>query len=169
MRIEQLMSKSVASCEPDDTLSLAAQKMWGCDCGCLPVIAGGGSRCLVGMITDRDICMVAQFRRKPLQDLLVRDAMSTDVRACNPGDSIVEAEAIMQEARVRRLPVVDESEQLIGVISLADLAREAARERVSGFPQITKAEVGFMLATLCEPRDRGEGGVVNESRPVVAR
>ena len=167
MRIEQLMTRSPVTCEPDDALSLAAQKMFGCDCGCLPVIAGDGSRRLVGMVTDRDICMAARFQERSLQDLRVRDAMSKEVRACNPGDSIVEAEAIMQEARVRRLPVVDESEQIIGVISLADLAREAAWERVSEMPRITTAEIGFMLATLCEPRDAGEKAVANENNAMV--
>ena len=149
MRIEELMTKSPATCGPDDTLRETAQKMAGSDCGCLPVTAADGSQRLVGMITDRDICMAAQLQGRSLEELRVRDAMAKEVRACNPGDHLVEAQAIMQEARVRRLPVVDESERLLGVISLADLAREAERERGS----ISKAEIGKILASLCEPRE----------------
>lgn len=74
-----------------------------------------------------------------------------EARACNPGDSLVEAQAITQETRVRRLPVVDESERLLGVIPLADLACEAERERGS----ITRAEIGKILVTLREPPDIG--------------
>ena len=85
MRIEQLMTKSPKSCQPSDTLSEAAQMMRDHDCGCLPVTAGDGSQRVVGMITDRDICMAAQFQGRPLRELRVRDAMATDVWACNPG------------------------------------------------------------------------------------
>jgi CBS domain-containing protein len=150
MRIEELMSKSPAVCGPDDTLRAAAQKMAASNCGCLPVTALNGFQRLVGIITDRDICMAAQLQTR-MEELRVRDAMTKEVFACNPADNLVEAQAIMQEARVRRLPVVDESERLIGVISLADLACEAERERGA----ISKAEVGKILATLSKPRDIG--------------
>jgi CBS domain-containing protein len=100
------------------------------------------------MITDRDICMAAVFLGPSLKDIGVREAMTSEVRACGPKDNLVEAQAIMQEARVRRLPVVDESEQLVGVISLTDLAREAEQDRGS----ISKGEIGKILATLCKPR-----------------
>jgi CBS domain-containing protein len=151
MRIEQLMTKSPQSCHPGDTLSEAAQMMWNCDCGCLPVTADDGSQRVVGMITDRDICMAAYFQEKPLRDIRVGEVMVKDVRACNPGDAPREAEAIMWEAHVRRLPVVDEADQLLGVLSLADLAREAARQHWRKKREITEAEVGVLLAMICQP------------------
>ena len=126
--------------------------MWDNDCGCLPVTADDGSGRVVGMITDRDICMAARFQERTLQELRVEDAMAETVRACNPEDSLGHAETIMAGARVRRLPVVDDSGQLIGLVSLADLAREAAREHGSENPEITEAEIGQMLAMICEPR-----------------
>jgi CBS domain-containing protein len=125
------------------------------DCGCLPVTAGDESQTVVGMITDRDICVVAQSQGKPLTEIPVRDAMAKGVWACNPGDAPDEAEAIMREARVRRLPVVDEADHLLGLLSLADLAREAARQHWSKHREITEAEVGAVLATICEPREIG--------------
>jgi CBS-domain-containing membrane protein len=166
-RVEELMNKPPITCEPDYTLSEAAQRMWRGDCGCLPVTAADESRRLVGIITDRDICMAARFPGKSLHNLRVGDAMTKTVRYCNPEDSFVEAEAIMQEARVRRLPVVNESEQVVGVISLADLAREAVREGGSEMTKITKAEIGKMLATLSEPHHIGEDAVDMETTPLV--
>ena len=155
MRVEQLMTKSPRTCRPGDTLSEAAQIMWDNDCGCVPVTADDGSERLAGVITDRDICMAARFEEKTLTELRVGDAMAKAVRACNAGDSIAHAETIMAETRVRRLPVVDDSGQLVGLVSLADLAREAARQHGSRDPDITQAEIGAVLAIICEPpRDR---------------
>jgi CBS domain-containing protein len=155
MRIEQLMAKPPKSCQSGHTLREAAQMMWDHDCGGLPVTAGDGSQRVIGMITDRDICMAALFHGKPLSEIRVGDATTKDVWACNPGDAPREAEDIMREARVRRLPVVDKSDQLLGLLSLADLAREAARQQISKKPQISVAEVVEVLATICQPRTPG--------------
>lgn len=154
LRIEQLMSRFPTSCAPEVTLRDAARLMLENDCGSLPVTAGDGSGRLVGMITDRDICMAAQRRGNTLQELRVGDVMATVVRACNPSDSIGEAEAIMREVHVRRLPVVDSSERLVGLLSLADLALEAARQRGAKNPKITQAEIGDLLATICAPNSQ---------------
>jgi CBS domain-containing protein len=145
------MTKSPTTCQPGHTLSEAAQVMWDHDCGCLPVTADDGSERVIGMITDRDICMAAHFQGRPLRELRVGDAMTTDVRACNPGDAPREAEAIMGEARVRRLPVVDGANQLLGVLSLADLAREATRQHLKKKREVTEAEVGGLLGAVCQP------------------
>jgi len=126
--------------------------MWDSDCGCLPVTAGDGSQRLLGMISDRDICMATRFHAGALPDIRVGDAMTEVVRACNPGDPISEAMAIMAEARVRRLPVVDEWERVIGLLSLADLALEAARQATWRKPEVTSAEVGELLVAICQPR-----------------
>jgi len=125
--------------------------MWENDFGCLPVTEADGSGRLVGMITDRDICMAAHFAGRPLKDIQVADVMMRDVRACNPEDDLAEAGAIMRETAVRRLPVIDGSERVIGLLSLADLAREAVRERGAMNRQITVGEVGLVLGAVCEP------------------
>lgn len=149
MRIDELMTPLPATCGPDDTLSYAVLRMRIANCGCLPVT--DGSRRLVGMITDRDVCMAAVLLGPSLMEVRVGEAMTSEVRTCRPKDNLVEAQAIMQEAGVRRLPVVDESKRLVGVISLTDLAREAGRESEAGNSGITKAEVGKVLATLSNP------------------
>jgi CBS-domain-containing membrane protein len=152
MRVQDVMTRQTQACRPEDTLERAAQLMWDHDCGCLPVCTGGtdGPQRTVGMITDRDICMNALFQRKSLHELRVSDAMARDVWSCQAGDSLVKAERTMQQARVRRLPVLDDRGDLIGVISLADLALEASRQRRQVGKEITETEVGDTLAAICE-------------------
>jgi CBS domain-containing protein len=151
MRIEQLMARGVATCGPDDTLHQAARLMWERDCGFVPVV--GADRRVVGVVTDRDACMAAYTRGQPLTEIRVRDVMSARVRACKPGDELTAAEEVMREAKVHRLPVVDEDGRLIGVISLADLAREAARGAGSRRRAVSTAEVGETLAGIRQPRE----------------
>jgi CBS domain-containing protein len=154
MRVEQIMARSVQSCRQEDTLAHAAQLMWDHDCGCLPVSGGDGIARVVGVITDRDICMSALFQGKPLGELRVGEAMSKQLQVCSPKDSLAAAEKKLREARIRRLPVVDEQGALVGMISLADLAQEAARERSTAKREITGSEVADTLATICEPLHR---------------
>jgi CBS domain-containing protein len=151
MRVEQLMTKQVHICRPEDSLERAAQLMWDYDCGSLPVISGDGAPKAVGMITDRDIAMCAMFHPKPLRELPVSEAMARNVRVCRPADSVEDAESVMRDAQVRRLPVVDSNERIVGMISLADLAREATRECAPGASkEITETQVGDTLAAICE-------------------
>jgi CBS domain-containing protein len=154
MRVEQIMARPVQSCRPDDSLARAAQLMWDHDCGCLPVVQGDGVPRVVGVITDRDVCMCALFQGRPLRDLRVSEAMAKQVKVCSPSDSLADAERRMRDGRIRRLPVVDEEGLLIGMISLADLAQEAMRERTASKQEITETEVGDTLAAICEPVGR---------------
>lgn len=149
MRVDQLMTKQVKWCAPEDSLDRAAQLMWDNDCGCLPVCAG--SNHVVGIVTDRDICMSALFQGKSLRDLHVSNAMARVLKTCRPGDSLAEAEKSMSEARIRRLPVIDDQGSLVGMISLADLSQEAARERSVGKSDVAEAAVGDTLAAICRP------------------
>jgi len=153
MRVRDLMSKQVYACRSNDSLEKAAQLMWDHDCGCIPVCGGGNdgaSNTAIGVITDRDICMNALFRGKPLRELTVGDAMAKEVRVCHPNDTLAVAERSMCDAQIRRLPVVDDTGTLLGMISLSDLAREAARERGSHHKKVTETEVGDTLAAICE-------------------
>lgn len=150
MRVQDLMTRQTQSCRSEDTLEHAAQLMWNADCGCIPVCTGDGVTRVTGVITDRDICMSALFQGKALRDLRVNDAMSKSVQTCRFSDSLAQAEKIMRNARIRRLPVLDDRDSLIGMISLADLAREAAREQAQQRKEITETEVGDTLAAICQ-------------------
>ena len=151
MRVEQLMSRDIWTCCLEDSLDRAAQIMWDHDCGCLPVVSGNGVPKLEGLLTDRDICMCALFRGRPLHDLGVSEAMAKDVQACKPTDSLRAAEQAMSARQVRRLPVVDEQNTVVGMISLADLAREAAQENHGPKPEVMRGEIGDTLAAICQP------------------
>ena len=125
-RVEHLMTKEVRACRPSDSLNQAAQILWENDIGTLPVVADDGSNRLVGILTDRDICMAAYTQGGSLSNLSVDFAMARSVKACTPMTTLEEAAHEMAEAQVHRLPVVDGSRQLLGILSLSDLAREAA-------------------------------------------
>jgi CBS domain-containing protein len=157
MRIEQVMHKDVDSVKPEESLNDAARILWERDCGCLPVVCDDASRRVVAMLTDRDICMAAYLGGRPLGELPVRGAMSPELYACGPEDSIEEAEALMRRAQVRRLPVVDASGQLVGIVSLSDLARAAEARRGPKQGLRDEAEVGATLAAICAPRPPREG------------
>lgn len=158
MRVQELMREDVVVCSPNDNLRDVARKLWDHDCGALPVCESDGGRRIVGMITDRDICMHACFEDRPLSQLWARNAMTPEALTCGPDDSLADAERIMREAQVRRLPVQDGSGNLVGFISLADLAEEAGRERGWSRRQIEEAEIGDTLTAICEPHHHGQVG-----------
>jgi CBS domain-containing protein len=149
MKVEQVMTENLQTCRPGDSLKTAAQGMWDRDVGVLPVCTDEGR--IVGVITDRDICMHACFAGRALDELKVDDAMSRQTYCCMPGDSVAHAEQIMRDAQVRRLPVVDQDQRAIGIVSLADLAREAARERSMATQEITEEDIGDVLSVIVKP------------------
>ena len=152
MTIEAIMSSHVHHCRPEQTLDYAAAQMWNHDCGSLPVCSGDGQPRVIGMLTDRDICMAALLQGKPLRELKVADAMSGDIRVCEVGDRPEDVEHLMREQRIRRVPVTDESGELVGIVSLADLARAARGRPISRQPGIvSERDVGHTLAAICEP------------------
>lgn len=152
MKVERIMTRKVVACNQNDTLNTAAQLMWENDCGCVPVISADGSGAVVGMLTDRDICMAAYTQGKPLTQLPVTCAMAKKVITCKPTDDIRHAEALMRDNHIRRLAVVDDNARLVGIVSLNDIAREAEAERRSGVREVPGAEVAETLAAICQPR-----------------
>lgn len=152
MNVEQLMSKNVSTCRPEESLNEAARIMWETDVGCVPVVAGDGTGQVIGIVTDRDICMAAYTKGRALYEIAVSDAMSKNIVACQPDDTIVRAGERLRQHRIRRLPVLDDAGQLLGVISLTDIAREAAKERRKKTKSVSDADVGKTLSAICEPR-----------------
>jgi CBS domain-containing protein len=148
MQVNELMSHYAKHCRPDETLAGAARLMWDYDCGAIPVV--DDELHVVGMISDRDICMAAMHGGRPLHEMHVVDAMSRSLVHCRAWDPIEEALEAMAVARVRRLPVVDAAGRLTGIISLADLA--VAAERARGFfPPVRLKDVAHLLASISEP------------------
>jgi CBS domain-containing protein len=101
--------------------------MWDHDIGSVPVV--DAERRVVGMITDRDVCMAAYTQGKPLSEIPVANVMSTKVLTIGPDDALSAAERLMREGQVRRIPVIDREQRLIGIVSQNDFMREAAENQ----------------------------------------
>jgi CBS domain-containing protein len=158
MRVEQLMTREVFTCGPDEGLDRAARIMWEHDCGFVPVVEDATSRRVVGVVTDRDVCLASFSRGQLLAEIRLGDVMTTWVRSCRPTDDLAVAEQTMREAQVHRLPVVDAHERLLGVISLGDIAREVAREVGSRQHDVSSSEVGETLSRIAQAREIAAGG-----------
>jgi CBS domain-containing protein len=150
MNVAQLMQSQVKTCGIEDTLHRAAQLMWEGDFGCVPIVDKDLK--VVGVITDRDACMGAYTQGKPLHEIPVRLCMSKQVWSCRADDALSTAEKLMQDRRIRRLPVVDGAGRLVGIISLNDIALQASRTRSEKRKPVSDAEVGETLAAICEQR-----------------
>lgn len=153
MKVADVMTKNVRSCAPSCTLNEAAREMWENDCGVVPVV--DTARTVVGMITDRDICMAAYTRGRPLNEIPVEQVMARKLLACRPESSLTEAEETMRTAQVRRLPVTDERGALVGLITLNDIARAATTPngRTAKSPDIKADVVLRTLAGIGERRN----------------
>jgi len=123
MIVKDIAAFDVKSCGPDTDLATAAKIMWDCDCGIVPVV--NEERKVIGMVTDRDICIAAATRAARPSDIRVNDVMAREVATCGIDDDVQVALRTMKDARVRRLPVVDAQEHLAGVISMNDLVMRA--------------------------------------------
>ena len=118
-KVGEIMTRSVAVVQQDDSLQQAAQKMKTLNVGSLPVCDGDA---MVGVVTDRDIAVRGVAAGMVPQEARVSDVMTADVRWCSETDGVEQAMELMGEAQVRRLAVLDESRKIVGVISLGDLA-----------------------------------------------
>jgi len=150
MRVKELMSQPVRFCEVTDTADKAAQIMWEADCGVVPVV--DGDRHVVGMITDRDICMTALFHGTALQDIPISEVMSSEVYACGPDDELSEAERLMSARQVHRLPVLATDGTPIGMLSVADLVREARPGTAKHAAGDSTEECVRTIAAISQPR-----------------
>jgi CBS domain-containing protein len=124
MKISEIMTRDVKACRAEQTLDVPAQIMWDADCGCVPVV--DDDQRVVGMVTDRDICMAAHFQGTSPSRLPVSGAMSRSVVACHQDDSLESAMELMQKHQIRRLPVLGANKRLVGILSINDLARNLA-------------------------------------------
>jgi CBS domain-containing protein len=105
------------------------------------------------MITDRDIAMCALFQGKPLREIGVQEAMSHSVSACHLDDAPDKVEQLMSERQIRRVPIVSAEGRLLGIVSLADLVREAGPHSTRAPSPITELEIRNTLAAICERPD----------------
>ena len=120
MRVSEIMTRDVHLASPNDTITAVARQMAENDIGFMPV---GDDDRLIGMITDRDIVVRGVADGMDPQ-ARVADIMTTDVKYCFDDDEVDDVARNMGDIQVRRLPVVNHDKQLVGIVSLADAARE---------------------------------------------
>ncbi len=137
MNVRDVMTTDVTCISPDATLQEAAQKMRSLDVGSLPICDNDR---LAGMITDRDITIRAIADGCDPTQTPVRQAMSKGVAYCFEDDDLQQVEQIMKDKQIRRLPVLNRSKRLVGIVSLGDLALTADEQ-----------ECGEVLERISEP------------------
>jgi CBS domain-containing protein len=128
-KVKELMHRGAETVRPDDTVKHAAIKMEACEIGPLPVCDGDR---LVGMITDRDITVRAVAAGRDPNTTKVRETMTAErVVFVQEEQDVDQAVELMRKHELRRLPVLDESKRLVGMVALADLAREGSTRQQS--------------------------------------
>jgi CBS domain-containing protein len=123
MRVQEIMTENPACCTPEQKTNEAAKMMVECDCGELPVV--DDKRKPVGVITDRDIVVRVVARDKDPRECQIREAMTSPAITVAVDASLEECRRLMEENQIRRIPVVDKSGTIVGIVALADIVRHA--------------------------------------------
>jgi CBS domain-containing protein len=126
---------------------MAAQAMVELNVGVIPVCEGGR---LVGMVTDRDIVVRGVAQERTARDTRLADVMSGRVQTVREGDDVDEVLAQMGKAQIRRMPVVDAQERLVGIVSLGDVAAKGVGDEL---------DVAASLGDISEPAAPDRAGL----------
>ncbi len=154
MNIRELSPPYVASIRPDATLAEAAAVLDEHDCGILPVVDADYR--VVGVLTDRDICMALAAHPTSVARMPVASVMATEVHRVGPNDTPTQAMRLMRTHHVHRLPITTPEGVLEGILSLNDLALAARSAQEVDRRGPTLEEVGLTLKALCAHRRREE-------------
>ena len=150
MKVQEVMTRSPGTCRIGDSANDAARIMWERDCGSVPVIDRAGH--IVGIVTDRDICMAAYIQGRGLAAIPLTSIMSREVCTCSEHEDVTEAERLMRARRVRRLPVTNKEGALAGMVSISDFVQTVANH---GGLQQARGDTRELLETftvVSEPR-----------------
>jgi CBS domain-containing protein len=130
MKVKEVMSVNPACCTPNDTAQNVAKMMCDLNVGSVPVVVDQQSRALVGMITDRDLCCRVLAHGLDPKSTRIQEFVTYNPATCRDGENIDKCERLMQEHQVRRIPVVDRENRVIGIVAQADLALRDKPEKV---------------------------------------
>ena len=142
MRIRDVMTTTPTCCLPDDNASKAARIMKDLNTGIVPVMENGQSSRLVGVVTDRDLCLEIIAEGRDPRTMKVKDCMTSKVIACEPDDDVQKVMALMRDNQIRRIPVVDKQNVIQGIVSMADLMQRM---------ELGSAETQQTLKKVTEP------------------
>ena len=146
MKVKELMTPDAKAIWLTQSLADAAKQMWENDCGVLPIIKDGQK--VVGMITDRDICMATAMRDKNPSSISVEEVMNTTVYAAEPEEDVEQALQTMREHQIRRLPVLNLEGELQGIVSMNDIVLKAKGNGKK--PRIDYGDVVKTYQAICE-------------------
>ena len=143
-KVSEVMTRGVRTMTPNESIVQAAQAMEALDVGSLPVCDG---QSLVGLVTDRDIVVRGVAQGRSPNDTPLSEVMSQEVCWCFEDQSVDEVAQQMQEAQIRRMPVVDREKHLVGMLALGDIATKAS-----------DVEAGRALGDISEPSSPDRSG-----------
>ena len=144
--VKDLMTRGVSSCRPENNLAELVEVMWNQRCGALPILDDSGR--VIGIITDRDICIALGTRNSRASDVLARDVSPPRCFTCSPDNDLRDALRTMANRGVGRLPVIDEVGQLVGILSMDDIIFRAG----GGSSNLSDREIIDMIAAMREER-----------------
>lgn len=144
--VSDVMTRNVRSLGPDDSVASAAKAMDELNVGVIPVCTGGK---LLGVVTDRDIVVRSVAKGLDSNTTLLADVMSESVQTAQADDDLDDVLNQMGDSQIRRLPVVDAGGQLIGIISIGDIASKGVDD---------EADVGQSLGAISSPTDSERAG-----------
>lgn len=141
MKVKDVMTMDPCCCEKSATAHKAANLMLELDVGIVPVVDNEQDKHLVGVVTDRDLCMSVIAGGKDPTALRLEECMSGDIVCCSPEDDVTKVFALMNERQIRRIPVIDKENHIAGIVSTKDIALNTE----------SPAKVGDTLKRISEP------------------
>lgn len=124
MKVKEAMHKGVEWVDPGTPISKIAAMMKKHDVGAVPV---GENDRLIGMVTDRDITCRGLANAKDPAKLTARDVMTKGIVYCNEGEDLADAVRVMEQKKIRRLPVINDAKRMVGMLSLGDVSHAGSR------------------------------------------
>ena len=131
-KCNEVMTKDPVCCLPNDSVAKAAELMQSENIGSIPVIENGQSQKLVGIVTDRDLALKIVAEGRDPQTTKVEEVMTHNVVTCRADDDLQKALAAMANHQLRRIPVVDNDNRIVGIIAQADVATRVDEPEKTG-------------------------------------
>lgn len=150
MKVREIMTGEVGSCGLETNLAAVARIMWEKDCGSVPVLDHEGR--VIGIVTDRDICMALTTRNNLASELTVGDVVAGTIKTCAPDDDVSAALKTMRNDQLRRLPVVDSEGKLAGMLSLNDVILNSKKGKSKKGAHVSHGDVMDALKALSRHR-----------------
>lgn len=139
MKVRNVMKKEVKFCPPEATVAEVAKVMAKNDCGVVPIV--DAQKRVVGILTDRDICLEVATKDRLPSRVPAREIMKRKIYGCGPDEDIHTALKLMQARKVRRLPVLDDEGKLCGILSLDDVVLRAENALGPTAPELSEMEM----------------------------